>query len=266
MLLWRRLEHDFLACFCALLPTFRFSFLFSYFFPASRYAYLLRVPSSVQQPPPTLASTYFLPRVLSACVIRTPPHLGIFLFFYSSGIIFFVALISRVVFFLLCSRTRYASTWFAYLDSLALGFSLSHCLWPQNLYLSRMKNQEGYWGYCWCRWVERTVSCEDNNNIWFVVNAHIMPCFILVVLPRFLPAKQGLHTTCTWQVVTLCQGWKSPPNKTVYSNFTRFWRIKHSLVYSYYTVSAKLIRSNTFASSQAVIYLGFRGKINRTRP
>ena len=38
--------------------------------------------------------------------------------------------------FLLCSSTRYASTWFAYLDSLATsGFSLSHCLWPHNLYL-----------------------------------------------------------------------------------------------------------------------------------
>ena len=55
----------------------------------------------------------------------------------------FVALISRVAFFLLCSRTRYASTWFAYLDSSAFGFSLSHCLWPHNLYLSRM-NQEGH--------------------------------------------------------------------------------------------------------------------------
>ena len=53
--------------------------------------------------------------------------------------------------FLLCSRTRYASTWFAYLDSSACGFSLSHCLWPHNLYLSRMKKQEGHWGHCWCR-------------------------------------------------------------------------------------------------------------------
>ena len=44
--------------------------------------------------------------------------------------IFFVALISRVAFFLLCSRTR----WFAYLDSLAD--------------ISRMKNQDGHWGYC----------------------------------------------------------------------------------------------------------------------
>ena len=40
LLLWRRLEYNFLACcFCALLPTFRFSFFFSFFsdfFPASR--------------------------------------------------------------------------------------------------------------------------------------------------------------------------------------------------------------------------------------
>ena len=46
------LEYDFLACVCALLPTFRFSFFFfffSYFFPASRYVFL-RVHSSVQRP------------------------------------------------------------------------------------------------------------------------------------------------------------------------------------------------------------------------
>ena len=67
--------------------------------------------------------------------------------FYSFSF-FFVALtgISReVFFFLLCSRTRYASTWFAYLESSAFGFSLYHCLCPQNLYLSRMKNQNGQW-------------------------------------------------------------------------------------------------------------------------
>ena len=38
-------------------------------------------------------------RVLSACVICTLPHLGILLFFCSSSIFFFVALISRVAFF-----------------------------------------------------------------------------------------------------------------------------------------------------------------------
>ena len=51
-MLWRRLEYDFLACFCALRPTFRLSFFFSffsYFFPASRYVFL-RVHSSVQRP------------------------------------------------------------------------------------------------------------------------------------------------------------------------------------------------------------------------
>ena len=45
------------------------------------------------------------------------------------------------------------------------GFSLYHCcLWRRNLYLSRMKNQDGhyywnYWMYCrLCRWVERDES------------------------------------------------------------------------------------------------------------
>ena len=51
-----------LACFCALHPTFRFSF-FSYFFPASRYVYLLSVPSSVQQASATLSKYVFY----SAC-------------------------------------------------------------------------------------------------------------------------------------------------------------------------------------------------------
>ena len=99
-----------LACFCALLPTFRFSFFFfpySYVFPASRHVYRLRVPSSVQQPSATLSR--FIVRVLSACVICTLPHLGIVSFFVRLAF-FFVALISRVAFFLLCSRTRYAST------------------------------------------------------------------------------------------------------------------------------------------------------------
>ena len=45
------------------------------------------------------ASTYFVVRVLFACVICTLPHLGIVLFFYASSIVFFVALISRVFFF-----------------------------------------------------------------------------------------------------------------------------------------------------------------------
>ena len=63
---------------CFLLFVFRSSFLsFLIFSPASRYVYLLRVPSSVQQPSATPASTYFIVRVLSACVICTLPHLGI---------------------------------------------------------------------------------------------------------------------------------------------------------------------------------------------
>ena len=45
------------------------------------------------------ASTYFMVRVLSAYVICTLPHLGSLLFFCSSSIFFFGALISRMAFF-----------------------------------------------------------------------------------------------------------------------------------------------------------------------
>jgi len=92
-----------LACFCALLPTFRFSFLsFRIFFlhPGMFIFFVsLRLCSSHLL---LSASTYFIVRVLSACVICTLPHLGILLFFYSSSIYIFVALISRVAFFCRC--------------------------------------------------------------------------------------------------------------------------------------------------------------------
>ena len=31
-----------------------------------------------------------------------------------------------------------------------------------------MENQDGHWVYSWCRWVERTDSCEDNSNKYHV--------------------------------------------------------------------------------------------------
>ena len=91
-----------LACFCALLPIFLFSFFFSFF---SYYFFLhpglfiffvsLRLCSSHLL---LSASTYFIVRVLSACVICTLPHLGIILFIIRL-VFFFEALISRVAFF-----------------------------------------------------------------------------------------------------------------------------------------------------------------------
>ena len=38
----------------------------------------------------------------------------------------------------------------------ATTYSTDHIICTSK-YLSRMKNQEGYWGYCWCLWVEKTV-------------------------------------------------------------------------------------------------------------
>ena len=76
-----------LACFCALLPTSRFSFFFSffsYFFPASRYVYTLRVPSSVQQPSATLSKYVFIECVISASLVSFVSGLiSEFLRFYS---------------------------------------------------------------------------------------------------------------------------------------------------------------------------------------
>ena len=108
LLLWRRLEYDFLACLLLYLASY-FSFfvfhffLFLFFLPASRYVHLLRVPSSVQQPPATLSKYVPIVRALSACVIYTLPHLVVLSFFYSSSIVFFVALVSRVFFFVVLS-------------------------------------------------------------------------------------------------------------------------------------------------------------------
>ena len=82
LLLWRRLEYDFLACFCALLPIFRFSFLLFFSLHPGMFIFFvsLRLCSSHLL---LSATTYFIVRVHSACVICTQPHLGI-LFLYSS--------------------------------------------------------------------------------------------------------------------------------------------------------------------------------------
>ena len=152
--------HTWKSCLLAFVPCFLLSFfvfpffLFLFFvFPASRYVYLLCCAAAIcySQQVRIYNKCYFC----LLCHLYPTPSRN-FLSFICLAF-FFVPLISWVAFFLLCSRTRYASTWFTYLEPVAFGFSLSHRLWPHNLYLSRKENQEGHWGYCWCRWVERTV-------------------------------------------------------------------------------------------------------------
>ena len=150
-----RLEYDFLAFVpCSLL------FLFS---PSlSRYAYV-RVPSSVQQSSTTLSN--YVPGTISrvlSCVIRILPHLGIH-FFHLFGI--FRSSCFSVAFLLWC-RTRYVSTWFAYLDSFATLVFIcltvcDHIICTRG-HLSRM-NQEGHCGYCWC-WVEHEKELQRRTN------------------------------------------------------------------------------------------------------
>ena len=140
------------SCSCLCLACY-FSFfifflvLFFFFSSASRYVYLLRVPSSVQQPPATLGKYVFF-RTYSSCLchLHPTPSRNYFVFYsfiiffrssYFSGGVFFVVLSYPVRQHLICLPWIF-SVWF-----------FSHCLWPHNLYLSRMKNQEGRWGYCW---------------------------------------------------------------------------------------------------------------------
>ena len=64
------------------------------------------------------------------------------------------------------------SSWFAYLPSFATLVFLLSQLSVKQFYVSRM-NQEGHsvWGYCWCRWVERTGLREEHQ---VQVSSHIM--------------------------------------------------------------------------------------------
>ena len=85
LLLWRRLEYDFLAslllCLASYFSFFVFLFFFFPIYPSMFISFVsLRLCSSNL---PLSASTYFIfiVRVLSACVICTLPHLGIILFF-----------------------------------------------------------------------------------------------------------------------------------------------------------------------------------------
>ena len=99
---------------CFLLSVFRFSFpCFHIFSPASRYVYLLRVPSAVQQPPSNL-SKYVLYSTCSFCLCNLSPTPSrdsfVFLFVYvfvfcrayfSGGVFFCCALVPGTLLFAL---------------------------------------------------------------------------------------------------------------------------------------------------------------------
>ena len=100
--------------------------------PSGLFHYRLRT----LQPWVSRIAVVVLPSPLSFNFIHTIlPPLGILLFlFVYCFFSYFLFLGWR---FVSCSRTRCASTWFAYLDYLAtFGFSLlTAVLWPHNLYL-----------------------------------------------------------------------------------------------------------------------------------
>ena len=116
------------SCFCALLPTFLFSFLSLFCFSASRYVFFPRAPSSVQQPSATL-SKYVSYSTCSFCLCHLYPTPSRNSLVFVRFVLFFRSSYFSGGVFLLCSRTRYASTWCAYVDSLAtfVFFSVSVC-------------------------------------------------------------------------------------------------------------------------------------------
>ena len=67
------------------------------------------------------------------------------------------------------------------------------------MYLSRIKNQEGHGGYCWCRWVEISVYCDENNNKCTMLNhcmCHSTSDYCCTV--RSVPGTWQLHYSyCT---------------------------------------------------------------------
>ena len=105
-----RLEYDFLAFCCALLPTF---LMFSFLIPvcsSSSCSFVCAAVICYSQQVRVRSTCSFLCRLFPAS------FLGILLFYSFTWQYFFAVLISPVAFWL-CSRTRYVSTWFAYLDN-----------------------------------------------------------------------------------------------------------------------------------------------------
>ena len=106
--------HILLACFCALLPSFRFSFFFSlllFFFSLHPGMFIFFVSRLLCSSHLLLsASRYFMVRVLSACENLYPtPSWNSFVFLFVEHFFFRSSYFSGG-FFLLCSRIRFAST------------------------------------------------------------------------------------------------------------------------------------------------------------
>ena len=170
----RRLEHDFLfLCLASFFPSFSPS-LFG-------YVSLVRTASSVQQSSaPRLQ--HFRRVYLCHCILL---YLITIFVLYDLHFFVFLVILGRRVCCAFVPDTL--SIWFAYFGDSPLfcfGVSLFDSLWPHKSYLSRMKNQDGHWVYCWwCRWVERTVWCEDdsNNNIVTAVSMYLFVLLFFLV-------------------------------------------------------------------------------------
>ena len=104
-----------------------------FFSPASRSVYPLRVPSSVHQPSAITLSKYlfYSTRTCSSCLchLYPAPSRNSFCFFVIRLVFFFRSSYFLGGVFSLCSRARYACTWFAYELLLSTAATVACCKW-----------------------------------------------------------------------------------------------------------------------------------------
>ena len=164
---------------------------------------LLRVPSSVQQ-------ISVLPECICVQSGSLSEVLASFVFCFISALFCYDFVVFLFIFFwscLCCCVIIPGTLVFHLLDTWTCGYCsggglpLSRSLWPQNQYLSRIRNQDGLWVCRWS-WVERTIQCEDNNNNNKHNNVLLMLCRIGEMMGRdtkwtmFADYHDGMYKPC----------------------------------------------------------------------
>ena len=111
---------------CFLLFVFRFSFLFFVFLHPGMFIFSVPLRLCSSHLLLSASTVFYCKCSFCLCHLYPTPSRNSFVFFIRLFFFFFFrsSYFSGGVFFLLCSRTRYATTWFAYLDSSAFGFSV----------------------------------------------------------------------------------------------------------------------------------------------
>ena len=108
----------------------------------------------------------------------------IFSFYFIFAWLVLFRFVSLAVFWLLACRTQYDGMIIPSLMHYA-AFSLCCGLWPQSLYLSRVKNQHGHW-VCWMSTSVCVCVCSSHQTVPSTRRhpAHPLSVLILLILER----------------------------------------------------------------------------------